>query len=256
MARLQKRLWAAERPMMVLGGGRWSEAAVAATVRFAERFDLPVAPPSGGRCCFRPTTRTTPATSASASTRSCSRASATPTSCCSSSAIPCRRCRAQSYTLFRSRAAAGARARAAGRRTGLGKVYQPALAINASPQAFAAALEGLQPPTSIAWGEATRDRPRRLSRLERDGAGAGAGHGPDGGEWWRRCDAAGGRILTNGAGNYAIWLHRFHRFRRYGTQVAPTSGSMGYGVPAAIAAKLALSGAQRVGGARRRRLTS
>lgn len=46
-------------------------------------------------------------------------------------------------------------------------------------------------------------------------------------------------IVTNGAGNYAAFLHRYHRFRRFGTQVAPTSGSMGYGLPAAIAAKLA-----------------
>ncbi len=45
-------------------------------------------------------------------------------------------------------------------------------------------------------------------------------------------------IVTNGAGNYSAWIHRFHRFRRFGTQVAPTSGSMGYGLPAAIAAKL------------------
>ena len=45
-------------------------------------------------------------------------------------------------------------------------------------------------------------------------------------------------ILTNGAGNYATWIHRFWRFRRFGTQLAPTSGSMGYGLPAAIAAKL------------------
>ena len=45
-------------------------------------------------------------------------------------------------------------------------------------------------------------------------------------------------IVTNGAGNYSGWVHRFHRFRRFGTQVAPTSGSMGYGLPAAIAAKL------------------
>ena len=42
-------------------------------------------------------------------------------------------------------------------------------------------------------------------------------------------------ILCNGAGNYAIWLHRFYRYQ-WGTQVAPTSGSMGYGMPAAIAA--------------------
>ena len=45
-------------------------------------------------------------------------------------------------------------------------------------------------------------------------------------------------IITNGAGNYSAWVSRFFRFRRYGTQLAPTSGSMGYGLPAAIAAKL------------------
>ncbi len=44
-------------------------------------------------------------------------------------------------------------------------------------------------------------------------------------------------IVTNGAGNYAIWLHRHFAYRQWRTQVAPTSGSMGYGVPAAIAAK-------------------
>lgn len=49
-------------------------------------------------------------------------------------------------------------------------------------------------------------------------------------------------ILTNGAGNYAIWLHRFFRYRGYRGQLAPTSGSMGYGVPAAIAAKRAAPG--------------
>ncbi len=45
-------------------------------------------------------------------------------------------------------------------------------------------------------------------------------------------------IVTNGAGNYAAFIHRYYRFRRFGTQLAPTSGSMGYGLPAAIAAKL------------------
>jgi acetolactate synthase-1/2/3 large subunit len=44
-------------------------------------------------------------------------------------------------------------------------------------------------------------------------------------------------ILTNGAGNYATWVHRFHRYRGFRTQLAPTSGAMGYGVPAAIGAK-------------------
>jgi len=45
-------------------------------------------------------------------------------------------------------------------------------------------------------------------------------------------------ILTNGAGNYAAWLHRYFVYKQYGTQLAPTSGSMGYGVPAAISASL------------------
>ncbi|SEM75526.1 acetolactate synthase-1/2/3 large subunit [Loktanella fryxellensis] len=53
-------------------------------------------------------------------------------------------------------------------------------------------------------------------------------------------------IVTNGAGNYAAWLHRYYRWRQYGTQLAPTSGSMGYGFPAAIAAALEHPGRQVV----------
>jgi acetolactate synthase I/II/III large subunit len=44
-------------------------------------------------------------------------------------------------------------------------------------------------------------------------------------------------ILTNGAGNFSVWAHRYYEFHRYPTQLGPRSGSMGYGVPAAIAAK-------------------
>ena len=46
-------------------------------------------------------------------------------------------------------------------------------------------------------------------------------------------------IVTNGAGNYTVWVHKFFDYKAPGTQLAPTSGAMGYGVPAAIAAKLA-----------------
>ncbi|MER3487347.1 MAG: thiamine pyrophosphate-binding protein, partial [Chloroflexota bacterium] len=44
-------------------------------------------------------------------------------------------------------------------------------------------------------------------------------------------------ILTCGAGNFTVWAHRFYEFRRYGTQLAPRSGAMGYGLSAALAAK-------------------
>ncbi len=55
---------------------------------------------------------------------------------------------------------------------------------------------------------------------------------------WLNQHAPEDTIYCNGAGNFATWLHRFHRYPGFRTQVAPTSGAMGYGVPAAIAAKM------------------
>jgi acetolactate synthase-1/2/3 large subunit len=44
-------------------------------------------------------------------------------------------------------------------------------------------------------------------------------------------------VVSNGAGNFSVWLHRFYRYRRFRTQLGPTSGAMGYGLPAGVAAK-------------------
>ena len=46
-------------------------------------------------------------------------------------------------------------------------------------------------------------------------------------------------IITNGAGNFATWVHRFYPYGGFKSQLAPSNGSMGYGLPAAIAAKIA-----------------
>ncbi|MGE4063114.1 MAG: thiamine pyrophosphate-binding protein [Rhodospirillaceae bacterium] len=54
-------------------------------------------------------------------------------------------------------------------------------------------------------------------------------------------------IVANGAGNYAAWLHRYYRHRKFGTQLAPTSGAMGFGFPAAVAAKIIHPGRTVVG---------
>ena len=62
---------------------------------------------------------------------------------------------------------------------------------------------------------------------------------------WLRDRLPADATITNGAGNYSVWAHRFYEFRRYGTQLAPQSGSMGYGVPAAVAAKLVHPGPDR-----------
>src|SRR4051795_3948161 len=54
---------------------------------------------------------------------------------------------------------------------------------------------------------------------------------------WLRDRLPDDAIICNGAGYFTIWSHRYYRFRAFGTQLAPTSGSMGYGPPAAVLAK-------------------
>ena len=118
----------------------------------------------------------------------------------------------------------------------LGKVYQPALAIAASLPAACAALADMAPIAAPAWaGSAVEAHAEYL---------AWQSPRPMPGELdlWQVVGFLRERlpedaILVNGAGNYATWLHRLYRYPRYRTQLAPYSGSMGYGVPAAIAAK-------------------
>ncbi len=117
----------------------------------------------------------------------------------------------------------------------LGRVYSPHLAIHATPTAFAAALERAEfarPPA----GDAKAAHADYVEWTEQPTAQPG---GVNFGAVmvWLRENLPADAILCNGAGNYAAWIHRFFRFRRFGAHVAPASGSMGYGVPAAVAMK-------------------
>ncbi|MFJ1308712.1 thiamine pyrophosphate-binding protein [Agrobacterium sp. P15N1-A] len=119
----------------------------------------------------------------------------------------------------------------------LGRVYRPDLAICAAPENFVAALSSISLPAKTAWAERTAAMHAAYlnwSTPPQTGPGA-VQMGPimD----WIEANVPENAIFTNGAGNYATWVHRFHRFRRFNTQSAPTSGSMGYGLPAAVAAK-------------------
>ncbi len=118
----------------------------------------------------------------------------------------------------------------------LGRVYQAEVAIASGLPEFCAAARALEPVDGSRWadwaGAARTDYLAHTRPLPSPGrvnvseiVSFLADTLPD--------DA----ILTNGAGNYTMWAHRFYRFRRYRTQLAPTSGAMGYGVPAAVAAK-------------------
>ncbi len=120
----------------------------------------------------------------------------------------------------------------------LGRVYQADLMINAGMREFAEAARDLEQVNTSAWRLWTRAaRVDYMATLE---------HQPmpgtmDLGEVMvhLRQQLPPETIVTNGAGNYASWVHRFYQYRGFRTQLAPTSGVMGYGVPAAIAAALA-----------------
>ena len=122
----------------------------------------------------------------------------------------------------------------------LGRVYAADLMLQSAMACAAKALEGLAPPPSLPWGEWTAG-----AHADYD-----ANHEPTPVEPLDMAEvvktiqrlAPPDSVLTNGAGNYSGWLHRFYRYpgmQKSGrTQLAPTSGAMGYGVPAAIAASL------------------
>ena len=117
----------------------------------------------------------------------------------------------------------------------LGRIYTPDLAINAVPGSFLAAA--LERPATRDFGERTKAaRAAYLDWTATPPAGVGAVTMSATISHFR--DALGDEaIVANGAGNYAIWLQRYLRYRP-GMQLAPTSGSMGYGLPAGIAASL------------------
>jgi acetolactate synthase-1/2/3 large subunit len=119
----------------------------------------------------------------------------------------------------------------------LGRVYQAEVAINAGPAEWAAAARTLAPVEAAPWrGWTAAARRDYLVTREPDPC-PGAVDMPAVMTVIRE-SLPPEAIVTNGAGNYTGWVHRYYRFRRLGTQLAPTSGAMGYGVPAAIAAKV------------------
>jgi len=118
----------------------------------------------------------------------------------------------------------------------LGRVYLPDLAISATLPEFAAALHTLEP-VDPHWGEWTSAaRADYVDNLR---------HEPMEGDLdlgevvaFLRDRLPGNAVQTCGAGNFTVWAHRFAQFTEFGTQACPRSGSMGYGLPAAVAAQL------------------
>ncbi len=118
----------------------------------------------------------------------------------------------------------------------LGRVYAADLPIESAMPELVTALAGLRPSAAPPWTAQTSQAradyvawntpvqvpgPLQIAEIVR----------------WLRDRLPPDAIVANGAGNFSAFVHRFHRYRRFRTQLAPTSGAMGYGLPAAVAAK-------------------
>lgn len=226
----------AERPMVVAGGGGWTAQAVADLKAFSEAFTLPVAASFRCQDLFDNTHPNYAGDLGLAAgpkliqhVRDCdllisigARLGEMTTGAYTLIDIP-----VPKQTLVHIHAGAEE----------LGRVYHATLPINASVAGFLSRAKRLKPQATPVWEEWTKtahaDYLDNLMHPQTPGP-VQMGEVME----WLRGHLAADAILTTGAGNYSAWAHRFYQYRTFRTQLGPTNGSMGYGVPAAIAAKI------------------
>lgn len=233
MAELEDLLAVSERPMLILGGGRWSETALASVTGFAERFGVPVCT-SFRRAHLFDAAHPNYAgdLGLGANAKLVARVKASDLVIAAGARL--NELTSQGYSLFDIPVPRTKLVHVYPGAEEIGRVYRPHLGIHAAPQAFAAALDKLKPrraPGSVSaarqdyldWSEQALPQPGAVNLSEI--------------MIWLRGHLPSDAILCNGAGNYSGWIHRFYRFRRLGTQMATICGFMGYGVPASVAMK-------------------
>ena len=240
LRRLREMLLAARKPFVIAGGGGWTPQAAQALQRFAENWKLPVGNAFRFQDCFD---NHHPQYAGDVGIAINPKLAARIRESDLVIAIGPRlgEMTTGGYTLLQAPRSAQTLVHLHASAEELHRVYQADLAIHASMSAAARSLEVLTAPPELPWADWTAaahadylsnlepqplpgpiDMPALIATVQK--------HLPP--------DA----VVTNGAGNFATWMHRF--FRHYGlarglkTQLAPTSGAMGYGVPAGIAASL------------------
>ncbi len=231
------RLQAATKPLVIVGGGLWSTKAAADLAHFSSRFELPVGTAFRRQDYFdnrHPNYAgdvgigINPALAAKVKAADVILALGPRLGEITSSG----------YTLFDIPQPQQSLIHVYPEATELGRVYHPEMAVVCSPIDMVRALAGLEPCGSPPDGEWRRSFQATYVawRVPRESVGAVK---------MEQVIAEVNSVLpenaivTNGAGNYTAWLHRYFHYKTYRSQLAPTSGSMGYGLPAAVAAKLA-----------------
>jgi acetolactate synthase-1/2/3 large subunit len=233
MAQLESLLAQSDRPFLILGGGRWSEAALRQIADFAERFGVAVCTSFRRAHLFDPLHPNYAGDlGLGANPKLVARVKASDLVIAAGARL--NELTSQGYTLFDIPVPQMTLVHAYPGAEEIGRVYHPHLPIHATPQSFAAALDRLRPkhpPRDVhashqdylAWSEKALPQPGAVNLSEI--------------MVWLRDHLPADAILCNGAGNYSGWIHRFYRFRRFNTQMATVCGFMGYGTPAAVAMK-------------------
>ena len=230
------RLGQARRPLLWIGGSGWTPAGVEALQAFATRWQLPVASsfrrkdlfPNGhpgyvGEFGFA---------AGSGAARALADADLVLAVGASLGDVE-----TGGYTRLDPRTSAERLLHVAMRPEDAGRTFPAALRACASPDQAMLALAALPTPAGIAWSEWTRSM-RALYAADQVAVPVTGAVNPSEIFHELRRQLPDDAIVTNGAGNYAAWLHRFFEHRNFRTQLAPQSGAMGYGVPAGIAAAL------------------
>ena len=242
IARLAELLWAAERPVVIVGGGGWNNTARDQLRRFAEAWHLPVGTSFRCQDFFD---NSHPNYMGDVGIGLSPKLAARVREADLILAIGPRlgEMTTSGYTLLKPPRAEQKLVHVHAGASELGRVYQGELLINAGMQPFAAALADLKPLSSLSspsppkWAERTRQANADYvaNRVPQSMPGS-----LDMAQVVFTCQELlpDDAILTNGAGNYSGWVHRFYQHRKYRTQLAPTSGAMGYGVPSAVAAAI------------------
>ena len=240
MATLRHLLEAAQRPIAIVGGPGWTADAIAHMTRFAEANGVPVAASFRSQDCFNNRHAHYIGDVGIAINP---KLSARIKECDLLMVIGPRmgEMTTQGYTLLDIPNPSQTLVQVHGGAEEVGSLYAPALGMVSSMPAFARALADMPPVDGAGWGDGLASaRADYLAHIQPTPLPGAVNLGEI--VKYLSDTLADDAIISNGAGNYTVWVHRFYQFRGFRTQLAPTSGSMGYGVPAAIAAKLAHPG--------------
>src|SRR5258708_3672987 len=244
---MRRLLAAAERPIMLVGGSGWTDAACADIARFAQANDLPVC------CTFRRqdiVDNRLPVFAGDLGTGAAPSLVARLKAADVVLAVGARigEITSQSYTLLGIPDPGKTLIHVHAAAEELGRVFRPTLAIQSGTPEFSTAAAALEPVAMPRWREWRRDvradyeaglTPNRVQDAPILDLGRVM--------TWLRERLPDDAIVTSDAGNFSGWPNRFLQYRRPGRQLGPTSGAMGYGVPAAVAAKIVHPGRIVVG---------